>query len=368
MIVLQPDSFDPSLFIPTMPLIIFRSLVNLARGSGDNRFQRLHTLVDMDVLGPSQNWPGFERFCISHTSLMNEFFANDQRKRQSGLPLSWRYAPGYGGAGDIKIEFLSKHSEMYKCSHRFPDEEGESRDFADGNCYHNASGAPFADGFYVCHKKVDINIQSDSDTSEDETDMPEDEVMDDPASEAKDAAAKDEGVAPDNKHDLVHFQPYKKIKLFIAEQYKSIDTSVSFETGIKEHEKNINGWEDAEEIPSKDDHRLITILITTCQVPPPHEKDARKKKELLVIDVTMFKDLFGILAPLVKTDRIAINTLKFSRLETTFNSFGTNMTVKIISAKSNDFTSKSDFKARMAAKGVKIEGEKSEDILNKSDF
>ena len=346
MISLQPLSNDYQ-FIPTMPLIAFRSLVRRARGSEHSRFQRLDKLMDMDSLGPSKNWAGFERFCIDHTALMNDFFANDQKEGQSELPLSRRYAPGYGNTGDIKIEtFLSKHPEVFKCSHKFPstsssivDEKGLSRDFEYGNCYLNAPGASFADGFYVC-----MAGQTDSDTTEDEE-------MTDFASENEDAAAEDGS----------------KVKLFIAEQYKCRDTDVSFETGIKEHKKNMKGWRN-KNISGKDGYRVITIVITTSKISPPHPNDLRKKRDLLVIDVTMFKDYYGILTPLIRTDRIAINTVEFSKLKELFTSFGSNIAEKIVQARSDGFTSEEAFRARMREQGVSTEGQKWENILNRCDF
>ena len=291
MIILQPLS-DESGFIPTMPLIAFRSFIQSARGSGSCSFQRLHKLMNSDFLTANNNWPGFEQFCIDHTALMNEFFANDQKQGQSGLPLSRRYTSGYGNTGDIKIQtFLSKHPKVFKCTKRFPsttssivDEGGYSRDFEDGNCYLNAPGAPFADGFYVC-----MAGQTDSNTSEDE-----------------------EMNVFTSKNEYAAAEDGRKVKLFINEQYKCVKDKENFQIGISEHNKIMTEWKSAN-ISSKDEHRVITIIITICKIPPPYRLELMTKRDLLVIDVTMFKDLYGILAPLVKTDRTAINTATFHK-------------------------------------------------------
>lgn len=72
-----------------------------------------------------------------------------------------------------------------------------------------------------------------------------------------------------------------------------------------------------QDFQGKKNHRLLTIIIATCRVSPP--EDHKKHKDLLVIDVTMFEDLYGILAPLLKpqiTNRLAINTADWATLAT----------------------------------------------------
>lgn len=106
-IVLQVDPSDEHIFIPTMPFLAFRVLVENARrqeGAEDkdhNRFNHLYLLMEDS---PDQ-WQSFQRFAIKHTAVMNEFFANAQRPEASFL--SRRYASGYGDAKDIKINFLT---------------------------------------------------------------------------------------------------------------------------------------------------------------------------------------------------------------------------------------------------------------------
>ena len=153
-------------FIPTMPLISFRGLVKTARSSQglDNidRFIKLDNLLD-ECEGPytGGELASFKIFAVKHTALMNEFFADYQKKEKAPLSLSRRYAKGYGGAGDIEIRFVSEHCQAFLCPDTFPkvheivDEEGHLHNFADGNCYLNAPNASFADAFYSCSKDVE---------------------------------------------------------------------------------------------------------------------------------------------------------------------------------------------------------------------
>ena len=90
-------------------------------------------------------------------------------------------------------------------------------------------------------------------------------------------------------------------------------------------------------------------------------------KDLFVINVTMFKDLYGILAPLVKTDRIAINTMAWAQLRKRFNASQA-YHIKEARLESNGFKDKTDFETRMAEKGVHIKGEQWEAFFNECDF
>ncbi len=111
-----------------------------------------------------------------------------------------------------------------------------------------------------------------------------------------------------------------------------------------------------QDFPGKKNHRVLTIIIVTCRVSPP--KDHKKHKGLLVIDVTMFEDLYGILAPLLKpqiTNRLAINTVDQATLATYFNE---NVADRIIHVRGSGFKDKSDLEKRMLENGGLIEDEK----------
>ena len=365
-VVLQPHPYGPVEFIPTMPLVAFRLLVKTARQGLDNidRFIDLDMLMNIYKPSTSEEWTSFEEFAISHTALMNEFFAKDQKKLKD-TSLFWRYARGYGGAGHTKIKFVSQRSKVHKCCHEFPtrpsivDENGYSCSFADGNCYLNAKGASFADGFYVCNVDVDypfFDASEDTDTddsaSEDEDTTTTEETIAATSTEDKGAVTEDTG-APER------FPPRR---IFIAEQYNCTGTNLKAEkAGIDEHKKNLDGWKAAVGIPNKEDYRVITVVITTCQVPPPLPKDAKKYKNILVIDVTMFKDLYGILAPLVPTERIAINTMTWPKL---VEIFGEEVAERIRDVRSTGFKDSSDFRTQMAGVGTEI----ADDVLSKCDF
>ena len=117
-------------------------------------------------------------------------------------------------------------------------------------------------------------------------------------------------------------------------------------------------------IQSKETYRLFTIIIATCRVSPP--EDHKKHKELLVVDVTMFEDLYGILAPLLKpqiTKRLAINTVDWATLATYFDK---DVADRIIHVRGSGFKDKSDLDKRMAENGGLSEDEK--EILDDCEY
>lgn len=342
-IVLLPHPDRLRCFYPTMPLIGFRELIKVAvAGGGDvSRFGKLDRLMEIDT----STWEGFELFGIKHTAVMNSFFKKAMAETPwETLPLSRRYARGYGGAGDIKIRLLAENPSMIKCRQQFPKtptvtsrKDLQKFDFTDGNCYHNAKDAEFANGFYVCCEDVD-----DADTFEDE-------VMDDAAMGNEDNPA------------LSH--TYETPKLVIAEQYKRLETkTLSFEACIKERNENAKAWEDAEGIQRKTNCRLITVIITDCLVPTPENKT--QYEDLLVVDITMFKDLYGILEPLLKfTNRLAINTTDGKMMARYFGEDGAN---RIIQARGLGFKNRQGFDQRMSQAGESVEHWK--EILDDCEF
>ncbi len=298
-IVLQPHPLDAYLFIPTMPLIASRFLVATAREAvaarddDSDRFRHLYTFMDSSPA----TWQNFENFAIKHTDLINEFFANADL---DPLLLSQRYATSYGDAKDINITFLTKSPKAIVCDKQFPktssivSREGLKCDFADGNCYLNAPGARFGDGFYVCGEAIDDMFIDVTNSSED-----------------KDI---------DNDDDSRRSPTRRPSKLCIVEQYKDQQSIMTFAKCIDEHKKNRDSWERAENIENKEDYRLITALISTGKVAPPEEHQ-NIPKDLLVVDMTMFKVFYGILEPLLSrlpstdTNRLAINTADWATLE-----------------------------------------------------
>ena len=119
-----------------------------------------------------------------------------------------------------------------------------------------------------------------------------------------------------------------------------------------------------QDIQSKETYRLFTIIIATCRVSPP--EDHKKHKELLVVDVTMFEDLYGILAPLLKpqiTKRLAINTVDWATLATYFDK---DVADRIIHVRGSGFKDKSDLDKRMAENGGLSEDEK--EILDDCEY
>ena len=79
----------------------------------------------------------------------------------------------------------------------------------------------------------------------------------------------------------------------------------------EEHEKNIRAFK---LIPNEEEYRVITIFIAACRVPPPD--DLRGFEHILVIDITKFEQLYGILAPLITllSGRVDINTVTVKNL------------------------------------------------------
>ncbi|KAM0795851.1 hypothetical protein BDR22DRAFT_825735 [Usnea florida] len=167
----------------------------------------------------------------------------------------------------------------------------EKCDFADGNHYLNVPGAWFSDGSSVCGEAIDDMLINVTNSSEDE-DMDNDD---------------DSGRSPTRRPS----------KLCIAEQYKDQQSIMTSEKCIDEHEKNKDNWENAGKIESKDDYRLITVIISTGKV-APHKEDQYisqdNLKDLLVVDVTMLEVFYGILERLLRllqsteTHRLAVNT------------------------------------------------------------
>ena len=338
-IVLQAHPLDANLFIPTMPFIAFQSLVQTARekvttrNDDSDRFKHLYTFMNSSPT----TWQSFEKFAIKYTTLMNEFFANAD---EDPLPLYRRYATGYGDANGINITFLTKSPKTMRCHRRFPktssivNTNGSKCDFADGNCYLNAPGARFGDGFYVCGEAID-DMFTDVTNSEDE-DM-------------------------DNDDDFERSTTRRPSKLCIVEQYKDQQSLMTFAKCIDEHEKNKDSWENAEKIESKEDYRLITVIISTGKVAPPEEDQYISQdnlQDLLVVDVTMFDIFYGIFNPLLRllppteTHRLTINTADWATLRRTFGEVGAN-TVRDI--RRDGFKDRSDFEARLLGAGESTE-------------
>ena len=117
-------------------------------------------------------------------------------------------------------------------------------------------------------------------------------------------------------------------------------------------------------IQNKEDYRLLTIVIANCRVSPP--EDHKKYETLLVIDVTMFTDLYGILEPLLKpqiTNRLTINTADCAIL---LQYSSKDVVDRIMRVRGVGFKDKSDFDKRMSDEGGSIEDEKR--ILDDCDF
>ena len=74
----------------------------------------------------------------------------------------------------------------------------------------------------------------------------------------------------------------------------------------------------------------------------------------------MFKGLYGILAPLVRTERLAINIMDLRRLNEVFEP---KVAGKIRDARPTGFKSRSDFKGQTAG-----EQDIGDDVLNNCDF
>ena len=334
-IVLQECPHDENVFIPTMPLMAFRMLVKTAKAAVvpkddvSDRFEYLCNFLDSSP----DTWQAFESFAIRHTNLINSFFANAD---QDTWLLSRRYnAIEYGDAKDINITFLTKHPRMISCHKQFPksssivgNKTGKDFDFADGNCYRNAPGARFGDGFYVCDEAVD-----DSTT---DPFSPEDEEM-------------------DNDDDSGPVQTRSRpIKLHMVEQYKDLQGNMTFAKCIDEHEKNLESWDRAENIESKDDYRLITALISTGKVAPPEKDERIPPRDLLVVDRTNFKVFYGVLEPLLcrlpstDTNRLAINTATWDTLKKTFGEAGADT---LRDLRSHGFRDRSDLEARLSRAG-----------------
>ena len=245
-IILQQSPDNWLDFCVTVPLLAFRNLVDTAlRGPGDtDRFQKLCELLDMDASG----WKTFEKFAITHTAIMNEFFKHDLAKDSFQLlPLSQRYAPGYGGAGKASIKLLATNVKVINCHQQFPKnssirptKDGRRSDFANGNCYLNAAGASFADGFYVCHDDDDDERVDETMSDQTDLDASEDKGMDNGDMEDE------SGVDYPNQNDTGSLGIYQTPKLVVGELYKRWDTKkLQFETCIQEHENNKRAWKDA---------------------------------------------------------------------------------------------------------------------------
>lgn len=312
---------------PTMPLFAFKRLISIAKtGDGDcDRFMKLGRLVDelMDRQMVPIEWQTFEYFASQHAYVMNQFFA--QRSPTSPLLLSQLYAEGYGGAGQISIDFLKTHSDWIKCSARFPQtffitcsNKVGSCFFGDGNHYFNASGASFADGFYASR-------------------------IAGPSLGANQSHV----VMSDNSLDtcpslgLLGFQ--FKQRTAVKELNSNVCTT--------EHEKNTRAFK---VVPEEARYRVITIIIATCRIPPPD--DSRGFENILVIDITKFEQLYGILAPLMApfSGRIDINTVTVKDLGTELGCKDT--AEKIVKERGNvGFQDKEALHKRMSDAGVSLE-------------
>ena len=165
----------------------------------------------------------------------------------------------------------------------------------------------------------------------------------------------------DNDDDSGRSPTRRPSKLCIAEQYKDQQSIMTSEKCIDEHEKNKDNWENAGKIESKDDYRLITVIISTGKV-APHEEDQYisqdNLKDLLVVDVTMFEVFCGILErllrllPSTETHRLAVNTAEQATVKRTFGEAGAD-TVRDI--RLDCFKDRSDYEARLLGVGESTE-------------
>ncbi len=251
-IILHPSPGYITGFCVTIPFLAFRNLVDTAsRGPGDtNRFQKLCELLDMDASG----WETFENFAITHTAIMSEFFKHEHAKSFPLLRLSRRYAPGYGGAGQVGIKLATNvnvidcyQQSLNKSSIR-PTKDGRPSDFTNSSCYVNAPGASLADAFYVCDPDAFYWRYEDGDeehvdermSDQTDVDVSGDKVMDDGDMEDESS------VSNPDQTDTGSLESYHPPKLVIGELYKRWDTKkLQFETYIQEHEKNKRSWKDA---------------------------------------------------------------------------------------------------------------------------
>lgn len=92
--------------------------------------------------------------------------------------------------------------------------------------------------------------------------------------------------------------------VLVVEQYKPYaDMGLTYEQCRDEHQKNKEAWDEAKNIEGKVDYRLVTIVITNCHVSGVPE-DSDKDADLLVVASTKFTELYGVLTPLLTTDRL----------------------------------------------------------------
>lgn len=307
-IALQPLPDAPWDLSPMVPFLTFWKLVDIARSSADNhRFQRLYNLIEANIGQPQS----FETFVIEHSAIMNEFFQSPVYFGDyDRLPLSRRYAEGYGGAGRVHVKYLANQPEAVKGS---------------------ASITTFTDGNYVC--RIDWNFtrfrNEDIEGDMSNQDTPEDSRIDEWLST--------------QSIDI----PRPSSLLVVAENHKQYSRNkLTFEMCVQEYEKHRAIWKK---------YRVVTVIIAADRIVPP--ENHQDYKNLLVIDITKFKDLYGILEPLLQpqlTTRLAINTVDEALLS---QHLGEDIAHKIMREKGKGFLGKEDFQERMAKTGVLLEEE-----------
>ena len=102
-------------FTVTQPLDMFKALVDVARKHSSESRHKYMKLYEFISRFPS-DWIDFGDFAIHHTSLVNEFWANDRVSYMGS-----RYPEGYGYAGNIRVHaFSTTQPIVVPCRHQFP--------------------------------------------------------------------------------------------------------------------------------------------------------------------------------------------------------------------------------------------------------
>ena len=95
------------------------------------------------------------------------------------------------------------------------------------------------------------------------------------------------------------------------------------DTCVKIHENHVERWAAAKGIEGKDRYGHITVVITTYRLPQPIIKEEDERRlPLLMLDITEFDALYGVLTPLLQpvlTHRLDINAAHRDFLDAEFN-------------------------------------------------
>ncbi|KAL8953468.1 MAG: hypothetical protein Q9222_000672 [Ikaeria aurantiellina] len=132
--------------------------------------------------------------------------------------------------------------------------------------------------------------------------------------------------------------------MWVVEQYKIQSMGVKYDERREELKETQDVWNAAWETEGKEKRRLVMVVIATCRIAPP--ADDSEDEDLLVVDASMFHELYGTLEPLLRLVRLDVNTADEKTLHGRIDNHST--VSKILALRGSGFKGRKDFQQRLA--------------------